>query len=96
MNVKDELLNLIKDGAEEVGRDLGDDLEAVAVYAEQRSAHLATITAEPGFERAVRAERDSVALKAGINVTDTATTADQRLVGLIHGGIRIAAMAIAG
>jgi hypothetical protein len=52
-----------------LGVDVGDE---VAEYARQRARHLAGILEreEPGFAQALVAERDNVALKAGIVVAD--------------------------
>lgn len=46
--------------------------DSVAVYAAARAAHLAGIVGQPGFDEAVAAERDAVALYAGVYATDAA------------------------
>lgn len=78
---------LLDDALEETGRDLGDLREEVMIYAAQRAAHLATISHEPGFNLAVRAERNNVAMKAGLDLTDAADASDARLVGIIQAGL---------
>lgn len=68
----------------------------VALYMAQRAAHLSTITHEPGFGQAVRAEANNVALMAGIEVSQVARAVDHRLFGIIVGALHVAAAALAG
>ena len=58
-------------------------------YIEARARHLAGILAadEPGYREALRVERDNIALKAVITISDEITLNEQRLLGLIHGGL---------
>lgn len=94
--IENEFRDLIKSYLAETGEELDASADELAVYAASRAAHLATIAGEPGFEVAVRAERDSIALKAGIAVTLNAAAADQRLIGIIQGSLQVAARALAG
>lgn len=77
---------LLQDAAREMGRDLG-DLSAVRAYAAQRALHLSTLVDQPGYELAIRAERNNVAAELGLDVTASADKFDQRLVGLIQGAL---------
>lgn len=95
MNLADEFLNLITDEANTLGRELSVDLQELREYAAERMLHLSTIVGEPGYMEAVRAERDNVALKAGLVLTEQADQYDSILVGTIGGALGIAAKAIA-
>lgn len=81
--------------AEQTGRDLKADVAAVGAYAAERAAHLATLAGQPGFEDAALAERDNVVLKAGIAAANRGDATDQRLIGIIQGTLRTAALLLA-
>lgn len=91
---KEQFKSMVQDALVETGKEISGDLDDVSLYALQRTAHLSTLTNDPGFDLAVQAERDSIALKAGISVTNNADLADQRIIGVIHGAIRIGALAL--
>ena len=77
----DELLKgaLTETGAElKVSAD-----EAVAIIALE-GARLAGASAEPGFDFILKASRDNVALKLGINASLQASAMDSRIVGIIQ------------
>lgn len=95
MDVGHELETLLKDAARETGRDLQGNTVEITTYAAERTAYLSTLVGQPGFEEAVRAERDNVALKAGISAVKTADAADARIVGIIQGVLFLGARAIA-
>lgn len=86
-----EFKELLEDVLHETGRDLGDKKDEVVLYAAQRSAHLAMILGQPGFALALRAERDNVALKAGLNAVISADRVDNRIVGVIQAGLLMGA-----
>jgi hypothetical protein len=86
--------DLLEDALEETGLALKQRAQSIAVYMAERAAHLATIAHEPGFEQAVRAERNSVALRAGLSMSAEAESLDQRIIGIIQGALRIGAAAL--
>lgn len=90
----EEFKGLLTDTFESVGREFTGDLEELASYMTERAEHLAAISHEPGFNEAVLVERDNVAVKAGILASRAADLADQRIIGVIQGAIRIAAVAL--
>ena len=94
-NVADDFRALFQDAIAETGVEIRVGLAELATYAAERSAHLATLVGDPGFSMAVAAERDAVALKAGIVAVRQADQADARLVGIIQGGLSFAAKLIA-
>lgn len=71
-----------------------DNAESVARYAAARAAHLAKIIGEPGYDEAVKAEIQNVALEAGIAAVDSADAADVRVVSLIEGALKIGIAAL--
>jgi hypothetical protein len=93
--MEEDFLELLKSAAEETGHDLGDSARSVAIYATERAAHLSLIVNEPGFMKAVIAERDNVAMFAALEVGKDAKASDQRIVGIIHGALMLAAKSLA-
>lgn len=89
-----EFMDMLKRNAVEAGEELVADLQSVQVYASQRMAHLATCVGQPGFAEAVRAERDSIALKACVKAADRADNIDGRVLGFIEGALTIASRAL--
>lgn len=94
-DVTEDLKALFQDAIEETGVSLQVGAAELAAYAAERSAHLATLVSDPGFQLAVRAERDAVALRAGITAVQQADAADARIVGVIQGALSFAAGLIA-
>lgn len=92
---KNELLGVLKDVVEETGKELREGAEELAEFAAERSAHLAALVGDPEFAQAVKIERNSVAIRAGLVATAEAEAADARIVGAIHGALRVVAGAIA-
>lgn len=80
---------------ESLGRELKTTtIEELALFMEERTLHLAAITEEPGFMEAVQAERDAVAIKAGIVTSRAGSLVDQRILGIIGGALRLAVLAV--
>ena len=90
-DVTENLKSLFEDAIAETGVSLQVGAAELAAYAAERSAHLATLVGDPGFSIALRAERDAVALRAGITAVQEGDAADARIVGVIHGALSIAA-----
>ena len=95
LDFEDQFKTLLQDTLGELGTTLKTSLDEISFYASERTAHLSTIVAEPGFAQAVQAERDAIALKAGVTAVALGQEADQRLLGVIAGAIRIGALALA-
>lgn len=92
--IKEEFEQLFKDAAAETGIELAGSASTLAKFAADQAAGLSKIKGEAGFQDAVLAARDSVALKAGISASRAASAAEQRVVGIIQGSLRIAAAAL--
>jgi hypothetical protein len=86
---------LLKDAIAETGATLAKGADELALYVAGRSAHLATLVEDPGFDLAIRAERDAVALEAGLAAVEQAEAADARLLGIFQGVLAMGAKALA-
>lgn len=91
-----DFLDLVVNAAKETGVELATDASEIAAYAADRSRHLSSIVGQEGFREALIAERDNVALKAGIAAVDAAEAADRRILGVLEGGLSLGARALAG
>lgn len=83
-----DFLNDMKLGAEEKRAEL-------ATYASERAAQLSLAVGEPGYDEALKAARDSLALKAGVAAVEQADEADFHVIGLIGGALAFAARVLA-
>lgn len=77
--------DLLRGAIRETRAELAMDADELVRYTAERAAHLTTLAGQAGFARAVVAERNAVALKAGLDATLQAEAADARLVGVISG-----------
>jgi hypothetical protein len=88
-------LEQLKLEIEDAGQDIKVSWDELRMYTAERANHLSAIVGKPGFELAVRAERDAIALKAGIAAVDTADQAGQRWLGMIQGTLIVVAKVLA-
>lgn len=95
MDFEFEFGELLKASLRETGTQLQTSLAEVTLYASERAAFLSTLVGQKGFHEAVIAERDNVALRAGIRVVQNADAHDARIVGIIQGALAIGAKALA-
>lgn len=79
-SVKDAFTGLIKSPEEDVKQ-----------YSAQSMARLATLVGQPGYELAVEAERDIVAIKIGMRIAKDADLGDIKALGMIEGALRMGA-----
>ena len=92
MDIGQELIDLLRDAAHETGYELREELLVpVAAYTAERASFLSTLIGQPGFSEAVRAERDNVALKAGIAAVGSADKIESRLIGIVQAILAIGA-----
>lgn len=96
MNTREEFKALVETSLERIGGNLQTSSDEIAAQASEEADRLARILEnnEPGYEQAVIAARDNVALLAGLVVGDTASSLDREWLGLIAGGLRFAAAAM--
>ena len=67
------------------------DVREVERIAAASIARLATLVGQPGYDMAVEAELDIVAIKAGLKMTSAMDVIDIRALGLIEGALRMGA-----
>lgn len=91
MNQFEVLLSSLLEGT---GQSLEQSGREVAAYAATRTAILATLVGQVGYEQAVIAERDAVALFAGLQVVSNADGLRDRILGAIQGALFMAAGAL--
>lgn len=96
MDVGLELKTMLADAAKRLGRNLNGNLEEVRVYAATRMLHLSGLIGQPGYQEALLAERDNVAMMAGIAGINAADAADRELIGAIGGGMALGARMLVG
>jgi hypothetical protein len=89
-----ELTRLLTDAFRDSGRQFRADTAQVAAYTAERVEHLKRSLGEPGYDRAVRAERDAIALMAAGRAVSQADAFDARMLGIIEGGLRIGVVAL--
>lgn len=96
-SIGEDLAELIKNQAEQIGTGITDELDALGQYAAARADHLSLLIAsgEPGFQEALIAERDNVVLRAAAGAVARADDFDSRILTVAAQGLRIAAMALA-
>ena len=87
---------LLEAAVKETGADLGKSKDEVAMYMSERTAHLAQIVGFEGFDMAVVAERDNVALFAGLHAVAQSDSIRDRILGIIQGALFIGASALTG
>ena len=68
-----------------------DSIDVIAAYAAQRAAHLAPLVNEEGFEDALIAEADSIAMRIGLKAVREGDARDAYSRGLILGALRLGA-----
>lgn len=95
MNFREEFGALVSSAIADTGAGLSADLEELKTFAAERTAFLATIVDQAGYESALAAEVNNVMLKAGIGAVHSADVADARIVGIIQGALRIGAASLA-
>lgn len=94
MNQTINFSGLLASAVTETGAALSKTSDELAAYVAQRAGVLAAAYGQPGYEMAVAAERDAVALWAGMAGVAAAKAADQRLLGVIQGALSIGAQAM--
>ena len=78
------------------GLDFKGSAQEIRQYSAESMARLATLVGQPGFETAVEAERDIVAIKIGMRIAKDADKADMKALGVIEGALRMGAGMLSG
>tara|TARA_R110000851_G_scaffold120002_1_gene248059 strand:- start:3253 stop:3885 length:633 start_codon:yes stop_codon:yes gene_type:complete len=97
MDPKQAFEDLIQATLNELPAKFKEQKDAIASYASEQSLQLATIldNGEPGFDKAVIAARNNVALFAGLGSAEIVKSTQQIWLGVLAGGLRIVAVALA-
>lgn len=90
-----ELVAMLETAYKDEGRSIAFDTKALATYAAEEAKVLSLAISEPGFDQAIKAARDNLAMKAGLAAVVVGDRADARFYGILEGGLAIAARAIA-
>lgn len=93
--ILNEFLEQLKGEIEDAGGDISVSWDELRMYTAERANHLSALVGQQGFDLAVRAERDAIALKAGIAAVDVADDAGQRWLGMIQGTLIVLAKVLA-
>lgn len=94
-NATDQFMELLSSAAKETGADLSGSADQIRVTVAEQMAKLSLVVGEPGYDRAVLAARDNVALVAGLAAVEDADAADSRIIGIIQGALFFGAKTLA-
>ena len=97
MDTKQVFEDLIAAELDELGATIDVERAELAQAMTESADRLAAAAAtnDPGFDRMLKLERNTIAMSAGLAASDAARATDARLVGMIGTALRIAAIAIA-
>lgn len=87
----DEFMELINGVIDETGRTIGLSKDQLKIEAANQLGMLALAVGEPGYDRAVLASRDNMALSMGLAAVGEADAVDARILGVLQGGLFLAA-----
>ena len=93
--IADDFKALLSDAIKGTLQDGKLNLQEVVDYTAKRAAHLATLASQPGFDEAVKAEVNNVAMYAGIQAVEMGDATDARILGIIEGTLTFASKALA-
>lgn len=95
LDLKGQFLQLLRSTGVSARDDLINAAEQVAEYAADQALQLAPLVADAGFMLAVEAAAENVLMRSGLRIVAQADASDARFVGLLEGGLAIAARAAA-
>lgn len=93
--VGEDLVNLAIAQAQEIGIEVTDDLREASQYASEVAAELSAAVGSEGFDRALLAARDSVALKVTSQAITRADALDARFLTFVQSLVGLASRALA-
>lgn len=96
MNSSDQVIAVLSDALLAQGQSVQQASQELRLYAAKEIAALAVCVGQKGYAEAVQAAADNVALKAASELIQQADIADQRIVGMIAGGLDLGARLLAG
>ena len=89
-----DLSGLLRDILREDGSSLKSDMSELVIAVDEATARLVSLVGDPGFDTAVRAERDAIQLRFAIATASQARAVEHRIMGVIHAALRMGAVAI--
>lgn len=89
--IVDDMLTLLRDQAEGFGGELVDAADNATEFAAEQLMLLSQAYSEPGFDQAVVAARDAVAMNAGLEAVAVGDQADARFQEMMTGVMSIGA-----
>lgn len=88
-SVADEFVLLIQSAAKELGKSV--NASRVRALAENKMVQLAAAVGQPGYDQALIAARNTVAMELGLEAVSVADAADAQLRGVIMGALSMGA-----
>jgi hypothetical protein len=86
-----DLLEVVKSTAADLGISLKDDLSETAKYTAERLRHISASVNDPNFTQIVRIESENIALNAARSAIVAGDKTDQAFKNVIQGALNIAA-----
>ncbi len=87
------LIDQVKLELEEASHNVEGDIYQCKTYIAERMQHLATLATLPGFDEAVKAERDAIAIALATASTIRADRFDEKILALLRGALGMVARA---
>lgn len=78
---------MLSEALSQTGVELSASTDAIAQLTALRAAELAVLVGQPGYDQAVIATRDEIALASGLALVGDADAATGRVLSLIQGGL---------
>ncbi len=94
-DLKGQFAALLKSEGVAARDDLVQAADKVADYAVEQSAQLVPLVGDAGFMLAVTAAAQNVLMQSGLRLVASADATDARFVGLLEGGLAMAAAGLA-
>lgn len=89
--MNDQLKQLLADALSQTGADLTASGQAIAQLTTIRASELSVLVGQPGYEQAVVAARDEIALAAGLAAVSNVDAATSRVLSIVQGGLMMLA-----
>ena len=83
--------DILKQALEDAGAELQASAQAVAHLTAVRAGELSVLVGQPGYDQAVIAARDEIALAAGLPVVENPDQATSRVISIVQGGLMMLA-----
>lgn len=95
-DIGQNIITLLETAAKDLGATTLSNLEEARSEAQIKALTLAGLVGQPGYEEALVAARDILAMKLGLTAVATADSADAKVLSLLEGLLALAARAMSG